>query len=90
MLLQSRRGIKKAYVLVHIEDVAVAEAFNILGHVNDLLEILILSIVEYRIIDYDPVNIGIGICFKDSIFDVIAGDITKSITEFTIESLHAQ
>ena len=88
MPLQSRGGIKKAYVLIHIEDVAVAEAFNILGNVNDLLEILVLSIVEYRIVDYDPINIRVGICFKDSVFDVIAGDFAKSITESTIETLN--
>ncbi len=72
LLLKSRRRIKKAYVLVHVEDVAVAEAFDILGNVDDLLDILVLSIVEDRIIDYDPINIRVGICFKYSVFDVIA------------------
>jgi hypothetical protein len=84
--LQSRSRVKKTYILIHIEDISVAEAFDILGNVNDLLEILILSIVEDRIVDYDSVNLGVRICCKDSILNVVARDFTKSITESTREA----
>ena len=45
-----------------------AKPFDIFAHIYDLLQILILSIVEYGIVYDDPINGIISICSKDMIF----------------------
>lgn len=60
-LLALGLGVQEADVLVHVEDVAVAEAFNIFVHVDDLLEVLVLAVVEDRVVDYYAVDVGVGV-----------------------------
>jgi hypothetical protein len=48
--------------LIHVEDVAVTESLDVLGDIDDLLQVLVLSIVEDGIVDNDSVNLAIGIC----------------------------
>lgn len=50
-------GVKESDVLVHVKDVAVTEALYIFGGVHDLLDVLVLSVVENGVVDYDA---GVG------------------------------
>ncbi len=48
--------IKKTDILKEVEDIAVAQAFNVLSDVRYLLEILVLAVIEDRIIDDNPID----------------------------------
>lgn len=79
--------IQEADVLVHVEDVAVAKALHILRYIDDLLQVLVLSVVENRVVHDDAVDFLVGIGGEDGIFNVVLGDFTKSITESTEQRL---
>jgi hypothetical protein len=53
--------VEEANVLVHVEDVTVAKALYILGNVDNLLEILVLSVVEDGVVYDDAVDVGVNI-----------------------------
>lgn len=54
-------GVEEPDVLVHVEDVAVAEALDILLDIHDLLQVLVLPVVEDRVVDNDAVDFRIGV-----------------------------
>lgn len=61
-----------------------AKTFYILRDIHDLLQILVLPVVEDRVVYDDAVDVGIGIGSQDGLFDVVARDFTKSITESAV------
>jgi hypothetical protein len=77
--------VQEADVLVHVEDVAVAETLDIFGDVDDLLQVLVLAVVEDRVVDDDAVDVVVGVGGQDGSFDVIAGDFAEGIRETTRE-----
>lgn len=54
-LLQPRL-VEEADVLIHVEDVPVTEALDILADVRDLLQILVLAVVEDGVVHDDAVD----------------------------------
>jgi hypothetical protein len=77
--------VQEADVLVHVEDVAVAETLDIFGDVDDLLQVLVLAVVEDRVVDDDAVDVVVVVGGQDGSFDVIAGDFAEGIREATSE-----
>src|SRR6186713_1739728 len=57
--------VQKPNILIHVENISVTKAFNILTHIDYLLQILILSIVEDRIVHDDTINRIILVCAYD-------------------------
>lgn len=60
-LLELGLRVQEADVLVHVEDVAVAEAFDVFVHIDDLLQVLVLAVVEDGVVDYYAVDVGVGV-----------------------------
>ena len=83
-LLTLSLRVQKTDVLVHVEDVAVTQSLDILGNIDDLLQVLVLTVVEDWVVDDDAVNGGIGVCAQDGFFNVIAGNFTEGVLEPTI------
>lgn len=66
--------IQKPDVLVHVEDVLVAETLDVLGHRDDLLQVLVLAVVEDRVVHDDAVDGVVHVAGHDGLFDVVFGD----------------
>lgn len=49
-----------------------AETFYILGYVDNLLQVLVVSVVENRVVYDDAVNIRVDVCSQDGFFDIVA------------------
>jgi hypothetical protein len=82
-LLALGLAVQEADVLVHVKDVPVAQAFDVLGHIDDLLQVLVLAVVEDRIVDDDAVDVVVGVGGQDGFFDVVAGDFAERVLEST-------
>lgn len=84
-LLALGLGVQEADVLVHVEDVTVAETLNILADIDDLLQVLVLTVVEDGVVDDNAVNVRVGVGRDDGLFDVVAGDFTEGILEAAVD-----
>jgi hypothetical protein len=82
-LLALGLAVQEADVLVHVEDVPVAQAFDVLGHIDDLLQVLVLAVVEDRVVDDDAVDVVVGVGGQNGFFDVVAGDFAEGVLEST-------
>jgi hypothetical protein len=76
--------VEEANVLVHVEDVTVAEALYILGNVDNLLEVLVLSVVEDGVVYDDAVDVGVDVRGQDGFFEVIAVYFAEGVAISTI------
>lgn len=79
-------GVQEADVLVHVEDVTVAETLDILTDIDNLLQVLVLTVVEDGVVDDNAVDVRVGVGRDDGLFDVVAGDFTKGILEAAVYS----
>jgi hypothetical protein len=61
----------------------VRQTLDILLDVNDLLQVLVLAVVEYRIIDDDAVYAVVLVGSNDRLFDIIFGDVSDAVLEAT-------
>jgi hypothetical protein len=77
--------VQEADVLVHVEDVTMAETLNILADIDDLLQVLVLTVVEDRVVDDDAVDVRIGVRGNEALFDIVAGDLTQGVLEATVK-----
>lgn len=77
--------VKEADVLVHVEDVAVAETLDIFGDIDYLLQVLVLAVVEDGVVDNDAVNVGVGVGIDNLFLDVVAADFAEGILESTVK-----
>ena len=59
------------------------EALDVFGDVHDLLEVLVLSVVENGIVDYDAVDIIVRIGGQERIFDLVTVNLAQAIPEST-------
>jgi hypothetical protein len=59
------------------------EALDVLGDVDDLLEILVLSVAEDGVVDYDAVDSVVGVGGYEGVFEVVAGDFAEGEVETT-------
>lgn len=71
--------------MVHVEDVSVAEAFDVFFDGDELLEVLILSRVEYGIVDNDAVDSFILVRRDDVGFDLFSVYLPQQEAEATID-----
>ena len=83
-LLALRLAVQEPDVLVHVEDVAVAEPFDVFVHVHDLLQVLVLAVVEDRVVDDYAVDVWVGVGSEDGFFDGVAGDVPEGVAEATV------
>lgn len=83
-LLAFRLAVQEPDVLVHVEDVAVAEPFDVFVHVHDLLQVLVLAVVEDRVVDDYAVDVWVGVGSEDGFFDGVAGDVAEGVAEATV------
>ena len=69
-----------------------AEAFDIFGDVDNLLEVLVLSVVEDWVVDDDAVDVLVAVGGDDGVFDLVAGYGAERIAVSTVRgksvSLH--
>lgn len=84
-LLALGLGVQEADVLVHVEDVTMAETFDVFGNIDNLLQVLVLTVVEDRVVDDDTVDVVVGVGGQDGTFDIVAGDFAEGVREATIE-----
>lgn len=84
-LLALGLGVQVADVLVHVEDVAVAQTLDILGDINNLLQVLILAVVEDWVVDDDAVDFVVGVGGEDGAFNIVAGNFAEGVLEAAIE-----
>lgn len=71
--------IELADILIHIENIFVAQSFNILFDGDCLLNILVSvgCCGEDGVVDNDPMNVVVLICFNDSTFKLLLIDSAK-------------
>lgn len=74
-------AVQEADVLVHVEDVAVAQALDVFGYVDDLLQVLVLAGAEDGVVDDYAVDVVVGVGVQDGLFDVVAGDLAHGVLE---------
>lgn len=79
--------VQESDVLVHVEDVAVAQAFHVFGHVHNLLQVLVLTGVEDGVVDNDAVDSIVGVRIENRLLDVVAGHLTQGVLESTEKSM---
>jgi hypothetical protein len=84
------RVVEEADVLVHVEDVAVAEPLDVFADVDDLLQVLVLAVVEDGVVDDYAVDGGVGVGGQNGAFDVFFGDVAARVLEATIQVSMAQ
>lgn len=77
--------VQEADVLVHVEDVAVAETLNILANIDDLLQVLVLPVVEDRVVDDNAVDVRVSVGAQNGLFDVVAGDFAEGVLEAAVQ-----
>lgn len=78
-------GVQEPNILVHVEDVAVAQALDVLLHVHDLLQVLVLPVVEDRVVHDDAVDGGVGVRGQDGFLDAVAGRLAEGVAESAAE-----
>jgi hypothetical protein len=76
--------VQEADVLVHVEDVTMAETLDILANINDLLQVLVLTVVEDRVVDDNAIDVRVGVGGDDGLFDVVAGDFSEGVLEAAV------
>lgn len=80
-------AVQEADVLVHVEDVAVAQALNVFGYIDYLLQVLVLASAEDGVVDDYAVDVVVGVCVQDGLFDVVAGHLAHGVLETTEEGI---
>lgn len=72
--------------MVHVEDVAVGEAFDVFLEGDDLLDVAVLAggTGEDGVVDDDAVDGGVGVCGEDCFFDAFFGDGSEVEVKATI------
>ena len=81
--------IKETDVLVHVEDVPMTKTLDVLAHIYDLLQILVLAIVEDGIVDNDTVDISIVVGGDNSLFDIVLVHRSKGVSKATAVAMLA-
>jgi hypothetical protein len=76
--------VEEADVLIHVEDIAVTQALDVLGDVHNLLQVLVLSVVEDGVIHDDAVDRVVCVRGEDGLFDIVAGDFAAGVVETTM------
>ena len=67
-------GIEEADVLVHVEDVLMRQALNILISGDNLLQILVLSVAKDGVVDHDTIDLVVVVGIDQSVFELLAVD----------------
>lgn len=80
-------AVQEADVLVHVEDVAVAQALDVFGYIDYLLQVLILAGAEDGVVDDYAVDVVVGVCVQDGLFDVVAGHLAHGVLETAEEGI---
>lgn len=60
------------------------ETLYIFTYVNNLLEVLVLTVVEDGVVYDNPVDVGVGVGGEDGLFDIIARGGTEGIAEAAV------
>ncbi len=70
-------GVEEADVLVHVEDVAVGESFDVFVEGDELLDVLVLAGGEDGVVDDYAVDGVVGVGRYYGVFEVFFGDFTE-------------
>jgi len=81
------RRVQEANVLVHVENVAMRQTLNILVDGYNLLEVLILSIAENRVVDNYAVHLVVVVCIDEGVLEEFTVDLTEVESEATTPRL---
>jgi hypothetical protein len=57
------------------------KTFYVFGDINNLLEVLVLSVVEDGIVDDDTINGRVVVASQDCLLNVVLSDSTEGILE---------
>lgn len=79
--------IQEADVLVHVEDVTMAETLDILANIDDLLQVLVMTVVEDGVVDDNAVNVRVAVGGDDGLFDIVAGDFAEGVLEAAVQKI---
>lgn len=79
--------VQEADVLVHVEDVTVAKTLDILADIDDLLQVLVVTVVEDGVIDDNAVDVGVAVGGDDGLFDVVLGNLAEGILEAAVQGI---
>lgn len=63
-----------------------AETFDVLGDVDDLLEVLVLPGVEDRVVDNYPIDVRVCVRGDYGVFDIVLVDLAEGVAESTVIS----
>lgn len=70
--------------MVHVENVAVREALDVLVDGDDLLQVLVLARAEDGVVDYYAVDGGVGVGVEECVFELVAVGFAEGEGEATV------
>lgn len=73
--------IEEADVAVHVGNVLVSQALDVLAHIDDVLQVLVLAGAEDGVVDHDAVDAVVAIGLDDGILELLAVDLAKLVLE---------
>lgn len=84
-LLQVGGRVEEADVMVHVEEVGVAETFDVFGEGDGLLDVLVLAVVADPdgVIDEDAVDVVVVVGGDDALLEVFLVDLAEIEVEAT-------
>lgn len=62
-----------------------AQTLDVLAHIDNLLQILILAVAEDRVVDDDAIDRVISVGCDQRVLDVVFVDFTERVVESTVE-----
>lgn len=68
-----------------------AQTFDVLGYIDALAEVFVLSVVVDGVVDDNTINVRINVCVEDIFFNGLAGDFAQGVAEvalFILKSFH--
>lgn len=77
-------GVEEANVLVHVEDVLVGQALDVLIGGDNLLQVLVLPVAEDGVVDHNAIDFGIVVGVDQSVFELLAVNFTQLVGEATV------
>lgn len=68
-----------------------AQTFDVLGYIDALAEVFVLSVVVDGVVDDNTINVRIDVCVEDIFFNGLARDFAQGVAEvafFILKSFH--
>lgn len=73
--------VEEADVAVHVGNVLMRQTLDVLVHIHDLLQVLVLARSKDRVVHHNAINAGVGVGAENGIFQILAVDFAELILE---------